>query len=69
MNVALMEQANAKLDEAIAKEDKFANKLANGSEREVAMVKRQVEKLLDEAVRLEADAIAAPAEEPSLAAA
>lgn len=68
MNAALMEQANAKLNEALAKEDKFANKLANGSEREVAMVKRQVDKLLDEAVRLEADAIADTAREPSLAA-
>ena len=68
MNAALMEQANAKLDEAIAKEDRFANTLANGSETQVAMVTRQVDKLLDEAIRLEADAIADPAQAPSLAA-
>ena len=68
MNAPLMEQANAKLNEAIAKEDKFADTLANGPEKQVALVKRTVDKLLEEAVQLEAKAIATPAAEPALAA-
>jgi hypothetical protein len=68
MNRQLMDQATVKLDEAIAKEKKFANTLANGSERHVAMATRQVDKLLDEAVALEAEALAAPEQEAPLAA-